>query len=37
VGANTACIERIVTQHALEAFRTTLGARVDIDGDLINA
>ena len=37
VAASTACIVRIVSHPALEAFETTIGARVDIGSDLINA
>jgi hypothetical protein len=37
VADSTACIERITADPALEAFRTTIEARVDISGDVINA
>jgi hypothetical protein len=37
VGASEKAIERIVADRTLEAFKTTVGARVDINSDLINA
>ena len=37
VGASEKAVERIVAGAALEAFQTTVGARVDVDGDRINA
>jgi hypothetical protein len=37
VAASAACIERIIADPRLEAFHTTVDARVDGSGDVINA
>jgi hypothetical protein len=36
IGGSDECIDRVLADGKIEAFRTTLDARVDIDGDTIN-
>lgn len=36
VGGSQACIDQILADRGLEAFRTTLDARVDLGGDTVN-
>ncbi len=36
IGGSEECISRILSDGEIEAFRTTLNARVDIDGDTMN-